>query len=149
MDDPIDNSEPVTVIPVIAEEIEVGAQGVKTGSVRVHKRVRDRVEHIDMPVMHDTVDVRRVVVNRVVDSAPRVRREGDTIIVPVVEEEIVVTKRMILKEEYHLVHKRTQTRATRDVTVSREEATVERVDAEGRAIPGGVASRRNKVIPDD
>ncbi|MGI8989133.1 MAG: DUF2382 domain-containing protein [Bryobacteraceae bacterium] len=142
-------AEPVTVIPVIAEEIEVGAKGVKTGAVRVHKRVEERVEHIDMPVVHDTVDVRRVVLNRVVDTAPRVRREGDTIVVPVVEEEIVVTKRLILKEEYHLVHRRTQTRATRDVTVSRERATVERVDAEGRVIPENAVRRRNRVIPED
>ncbi len=148
-DERLSGSEPVTVIPVVAEEISVGAQGVKTGAVRVHKRVEERVEHIDMPVLHDTVDVRRLVLNRVVETAPRVRREGDTIIVPVVEEEIVVTKRLILKEEFHLVHKRTQTRATRDVTVSREEATVERVDAEGRVIPGNVVRKRNKVIPED
>ncbi|MDQ6663921.1 MAG: YsnF/AvaK domain-containing protein [Acidobacteriota bacterium] len=139
----------ITVIPVVAEELSVHAESVKTGAVRVHKRVQERVEHIDMPVLHDTVDVRRVVLNRVVDTAPRVRREGDTIIVPVVEEEIVVTKRLILKEEYHLVHKRTQTRATRDVIVRREEATVERVDAKGQVVPGSVVRRRNKVIPED
>lgn len=129
------SSQPVneaTVIPVVAEEVVVGTKAVKGGAVRVHKHVQERVEHIEMPLTQDSIDIRRVVVNRVVDAPPRIRTEGDTIIVPVVEEEIVVTKRLVLKEELHLIRRRTQTRATREVTVRREEAEVERVDSQGR-----------------
>ena len=35
---------------------EVGKQAVKTGSVRVRKTVQEKVEHVDIPVLHDTVD---------------------------------------------------------------------------------------------
>lgn len=146
-----------TVIPVVSEELVVGTKPVRTGAVRVHKRVRERIEHIDIPVLQDTVDVRRVVIDRVVETVPPVRKEGTTIIVPVVEEEIVVTKRLVLKEEVHLIQRRTRTRASRDVTVRREEAEVERVDAKGHPVPSRVVEeppypnvlRRKKIISED
>ena len=150
-------TEKQTVIPVIAEELVVDAKPVRTNAVRVHKRVRERIEHIDIPVVQDTVDIRRVAIDRVVESPPPVRKEGSTIIVPVVQEEIVVTKRLVLKEEVHLIRRRARTRASRDVAVRREEAEVERVDAEAHAVPGRVTQeppypnvrRRNKIIPED
>jgi uncharacterized protein (TIGR02271 family) len=123
-----------TTIPVIAEELDVSARPVKTGSVQVHKKVQEHVERIDIPVVEETVDIRRVVMNREVSAAPPVRTEDGVIIVPVVHEELVVTKRLILKEEIHLIRKRATTRATRDVTVRREEAQVERADAQDRPI---------------
>jgi len=126
--------DPPAVIPVISEEVVADKRTVRTGAVRVHKKVQKRTEHVDMPLMRETVDVRRVVVNKVVTAAPQTRTEGDTTIIPVVEEEIVVTKRLVLKEEIHLTRRRTVSNATQDITVGREEAEVERVDAEGRRV---------------
>jgi uncharacterized protein (TIGR02271 family) len=145
------SSEQRTVIPVIAEEIVVGRKAVKTGAVRVHKRVHERVERVEMPVIQDALDVRRVVVNRVVAAAPGIRKVGDTTIIPVVEEELVVTKRLVLKEELHVTRRRVKTRATREVTLRREEARIEKVDAQGRPLPGKVvrAPRRNPIIPEN
>lgn len=48
------------------------------------------------------VEVRRVPVNRDVDKAPPVRRRGDLLIVPVLEEVLVIEKRLRLREELHL-----------------------------------------------
>jgi len=140
-----------TVIPVIAEEIVVGRKAVKTGAVRVHKRVQERVEHVEMPLLQDALDVRRVVVNRVVAAAPGIRKVGDTTIIPVVEEELVVTKRLILKEELHVTRRRVKTRTAREVTLRREEARIERVDAQGRPVPAKAvrAPRRNNIIPEN
>jgi uncharacterized protein (TIGR02271 family) len=121
-------------IPVVVEEIVTGSRKVRTGGVRVHKRVQERVEHIEMPVVSDTVDIRRVPVNRVVDAPPPIRQEGGTVIVPVVKEEIVVTKRLVVIEELHLIRRRTKTRQTRDVPVRKEHVEIERVDAEGRRV---------------
>ena len=139
------------IVPVIAEEAVVGRKAIKTGAVRVHKHVHEQVKHIEMPLIQDALDIRRVVVNRVVAAPPSVRKVGDTTIIPVVEEELVVTKRLVLKEEVHVTRRRIKTRATRDVTVRREEARVERLDAQGRTVPSkvtGSAPRRNN-IPED
>ena len=143
------HTEARNVIPVLEEELVVGKKPVKTGSVRVHKRVQERTRLVEMSLMQDTVDVRRVAVNRVVRTPPRIRREGDMIIVPVVEEEIVVTKRLVLKEELHLVRHRSKIRGKREVKVRREVAEVERVDAQGalrgrERPPGSEVDRDNE-----
>jgi uncharacterized protein (TIGR02271 family) len=132
--DPVRDVEQPAVVPVIKEEVVPGRRKVRTGAVRVHKRVERRTEHVEMPLMRETVDVRRVAVNRPVDHVPQIRHEGDITIVPVVEEEVVVTKRLMLKEEIHLVRRRTQITGSQDVPVAMEHAEVERVDAEGRLV---------------
>jgi len=111
---PQENELEEVVIPVIEEEVVAGARPVKTGAVRVDKHVERRIRRIDTPLLHEEVDVRHVAINRVVAEMPAVRRKGDTVIVPVVEEELVVTKRLILKEEIHLVKKRTKDRFIKD-----------------------------------
>jgi uncharacterized protein (TIGR02271 family) len=128
-----DRTEEV-VVPVIEEEVVTGARPVKTGSVRVDKHVEKRIRRIEAPLLHEEVEVRRVPVNKVVDEAPAIRKKGDVVIVSVVEEEIVVTKRLVLKEEIHLIKRRTKDRFTRDVELNRESAEVHRLDAEGRIV---------------
>ena len=128
-----DRTEEV-VVPVIEEEVVAGARPVKTGSVRVDKHVEKRIRRIEAPLLHEEVEVRRVAVNKVVNEAPAIRKKGDIVIVPVVEEEIVVTKRLVLKEEIHLIKRRTKDRFIKDVELNRESAEVHRLDAEGRIV---------------
>ncbi|MDQ1470934.1 MAG: hypothetical protein QOJ99_2414 [Bryobacterales bacterium] len=122
------------MVPVIEEELVTGAHAVKTGSVRVHKEVEHFRKNVEMPAMRDVVSVNRVPVNQVVTSAPEVREEGDTLIVPVLEEEIVVEKRLVLKEEIHIRRRRIEDRVTRSVELDREHATIERLDSEGNVV---------------
>lgn len=115
------------VVPVIEEEIATGIREVTTGSVRVDKRVEKRVRRVSAPVVHEDVEVRRVPINRVVDEAPKSRRQGNTVIVPVVEEEVIITKRLVLKEEIHLIKRRTRERVVKEVEVGRERAEIRRL----------------------
>jgi len=115
------------VVPVIEEELATGTRQVTTGAVRVEKRVEKRVRRVTAPALREEVEVRRVPVNRVVDEAPKSRRQGNTVIVPVVEEELVVTKRLVLKEEIHLIKRRTKERVVKEVELGRERASVKRV----------------------
>jgi len=127
-------SDGEVVIPVIEEDVVPGVESVKTGGVRVVKHVEKRIRRIDTPLLHEDVEVRRVAVNRVVTEAPQVRKQGDTLIVPVVEEEIVVTKRLVLKEEIHLIKHRTTDRFQKTVELDRESAEVRRLDPSGRVL---------------
>ena len=80
------------------------------------------------------VDVKRVKIDKLVDRVPATRTEGDVTIVPVVEEVLVVEKRLMLKEELHI---RTHTETTtieQPVTLRRQRATVDRLDAAGQPI---------------
>jgi uncharacterized protein (TIGR02271 family) len=136
-----DETEDV-VIPVIEEEIAAGVKAVKTGAVRVDKHVEKRIRKLDTPLLHEDVEVRRVPVNRVVTEMPKPRRKGDTVIVPVVEEELVISKRLVLKEEIHMVKRRTKDRFVKEVELNRERAVVHRLDAEGRVLERRVSKTR-------
>ena len=118
-------------VPVIEEELVTGTREVKTGSVRVRKEVEHLQKAIEMPLVRDVVKVSRIPVNRVVTAAPDIREEGDILIVPVVEEEIVVNKRLVLKEEIHIHRRQERTRVAKNVDLAREHAIVDRLDSEG------------------
>lgn len=66
-------------IPVVDEERTLGRRQVKTRSVRVEKQVLQHEETVDVPVALQTVYI------------------------PAVEEKLVITKRLSLKEEIHFV----------------------------------------------
>jgi len=95
------------VLPVISEDLDIQKRKRTTGKVRVEKKSIAHDETVSMPLTSERADVKRVVINRPVDAAPAVRREGDTIILPVVEEVAVVEKRLMLKEEIHITRRRT------------------------------------------
>ncbi|HWD98536.1 MAG TPA: YsnF/AvaK domain-containing protein [Bryobacteraceae bacterium] len=123
-----------TVIPVIEEELVTGAREVKTGTVRVSKEVEQVRKIVSAPAVRDVVQVNRIPVNRIVDSIPQMREEGDLLVIPVVEEELVIQKRLVLKEEIHIRRRRTRERVSKEVTLDSERAVVERLDAEGNVI---------------
>jgi uncharacterized protein (TIGR02271 family) len=136
------------VIPVVEEEIDATTRAVRTGSVRVDKHVEKRLRRVETPLLHENVEIRRVPMNRAVDVAPKTRRMGDTLIIPVVEEELVITKRLVLKEEIHLITHRTKDRSVQEVELNRESAEIRRLDAEGRVVdaaPRATAIRRRIV----
>ena len=53
------------------------------------------------------------------------RREGDTLIVPIVEEEIVVTKRLVVREELRITKRRIARHEEVSDTVRKEEMQIE------------------------
>jgi len=132
------------VVPVIEEDLVTGTREVKTGSVRVRKRVERIRKAVEMPVLKDVVRVDRVPVNRVVKTMPQTREERGVLIVPVVEEEIIISRRMVLKEEIHIVRKRVEAQGRRDVSVAREHAFIERLDGEGNVIATSKPTRKAK-----
>lgn len=114
------------MIPLIEERLEVSKRVVATGKVRLRKSVQTYEEALDEPLAINTFDVERVVLNRPIEVAPPVRKEGDTTIYPLVEEQLVLTKQLILKEEVRVTRRETERRDTRTVTLHREHLTVER-----------------------
>lgn len=117
--------EPIR-IPIVEEVVEIDKRERTTGTVRVHTRVREEVVEIDEPLERVDVEVERVPIGDWVDRLPEQRREGDTIIIPVVEEVAVVVKRLRLVEEVRLTPHRTIRHHREDVTVRRTEADMER-----------------------
>lgn len=119
-----------TVVPAIEETVDVERRRVETGTVRVHKRVSEREEMIDEALLREHVHVERIPKDQVVSTAPQSRREGDTLIIPVVEEILVVEKRLVLKEEVHITRQRAEERSQKPVRLRSEEIVVERTSAD-------------------
>ena len=122
-------------VPVVEEELHVDRATAVTGKVRITTAV-DHVEEIArLSLAEERVEVQRVPIGRDVESAPSVRTEGDTVIIPVLEEVMVVTKRLVLKEELHVRRLVTQETVEVPVTLRQERAVVERVGADRSVAP--------------
>lgn len=117
-------------MPVLAEELHVERQNVVTGGVRVHKHVVERTEVVDEPILAEEVDVERIPINQMIETAPAVRYEGDVIVVPLVEEVIVTEKRLMLREEIRIRRRKFETRKPQEVTLRREQVEFEEIPPE-------------------
>ncbi|MCB4822451.1 DUF2382 domain-containing protein [Roseicella aerolata] len=113
------------VVPVVEETAVVYKEQVVTDRVRLHKRVHEDREVLDIPVRTEALEVERVPVGRFVEAAPAIRQEGDTTVYPVVEEVLVVEKRLRLVEEVRVTQRRETRHVREEVALRREEVTVE------------------------
>ena len=122
-------SQAETRLPLFEETTRVETRDVLGERVRLHTFVWERDELIDAALRDEDVTVERVPVDRVVATAPTVREEGDTLIVPVIEEQLVIEKRLVLKEIVRVTrHARTRTEQ-HTIRLRAEEVRVERVAA--------------------
>jgi len=115
-------------VPVIAEQFDVEKQEVIKGTVRISKRVHEQEETVDEPGFVEDVIVERVPVNRPVDGPVGQRQEGDTLIIPLLEEVLVVEKRLVLREEVRITKRRRNVHQPHQGKLRREEVTVNRID---------------------
>ena len=126
---PRDENQAADVLKLVAEEAEVSKRRVATGRVDV-RTVTDTVDEIVRSTLKgDSVDVTRVPVDRTVDETPSVRTEGDLTIVPVLEEVLVIEKRLLLKEEVHIRRTNRSEDIETTVPLRRQRAVVERHEA--------------------
>ena len=115
------------VLSVVEETVRVGKRVKEIGKTRVHVTPRVRKEQVDVPVAREEVHVTRVRVDRFVDAPPPVRQEGDVTIVPVLEEVVVIQRRLRVKEELHITKRRGTRRHRETVTLRDEEARIEKI----------------------
>jgi stress response protein YsnF len=121
-------------VPVVREEAWVEKRIVDTGrGVRIHKTVAEHPCQIDESLARDDVQVSHVPVDRIVplDQAPATRYEGDTLVVPILEEVLVVERRLRIKEELHITRTRREERHVDTVVLRSEQVSVERFDEHG------------------
>lgn len=120
------------VIVPLAEEIATVHKTARvSGAVRVRKTVEETLQDIDETVKVQDVTVRRVPIGRWIDQAPPQRQEGDTTVIPIVEEVAVIETRLRLVEEIRVTRSDAIRRFKTAVPVRREQAVVEEVSADG------------------
>lgn len=115
------------VVPLHVEDISVKRRKVER-DVRVHLHTVNRDHLIDEPLAHERIEIERVAIGRPIDAAPPVREEGDTTVISVVEEVLVVQRRLVLKEEIRVRRVRTTEQHRETVTLREQQAVVERAE---------------------
>ena len=121
------------VVPVVEETAVVYKERVTTDTVRLHKRVHEDEQILDIPVQTEAIEVEHVPVDRWIEAPAVVRHEGDTTVYPVVEEILVVEKRLRLVEEVRVIRRQTTHNVRKQIGLRREEIVVDRETApEGR-----------------
>ena len=84
------------VVPVVEERAAILKRKVLTEGVRVRTAVHEREAVVDEPLVSEEVEVERVLLDRWVDAPIPVRQDGDTTVITLVEEVVVVEKRLRL-----------------------------------------------------
>jgi len=137
--DPVQpNGQDKLVVPVIREEVQADKRIVDTGrGVRIHKTVAELPCHIDERLLRDEVEVSHVPVDRIVplDAAPATRYEGETLVVPILEEVLVVERRVRIKEELRITRTRREEHHAETVMLKSEQVSVERFEEAGDRPP--------------
>ena len=115
-------------IPLYQEHVDVEKVAAITDRLRISTHVEERVALIEADVEHGQLSVERVAVERAVSQAPEPRQEGDTLIVAVVEERLVVEKRLFVIEELRITRTSTTEHVSRTEMVRTMRASVEHAE---------------------
>ena len=115
------------MIPLVEEQIEVSKRETERGRVVIRTHIEEREERAELDLHQEEVSVERVPVGRPVETAPPVREEDGVLIVPVLEEQLVIQTRLILKEEIRITKKSRTEHVSEPVRLRAERAEVVRL----------------------
>jgi uncharacterized protein (TIGR02271 family) len=116
-------------LTLLAEELSVATETVETGRLRVSKQTRTREAFIDESLHSEHAEIETIPVGRQIFEMPSVRHEGDTIIIPIVEEVLHTERRLILKEEIKITRRQKTEQFQDHVTLRYQEAVITRVQS--------------------
>ena len=115
-----------TIVPLYVEEVHVSKTEIETGRVRVSTVTRNHEQVVEELLARQKVEVERKPIGKRVDTMPAIREEGDTVIVPVVEEVLVIERKLVLKEELHIRRVHSSEQFSEKVMLRKQEVVIER-----------------------
>ena len=110
------------------EELAAGTREREAGELRVKKNVRTERESVEVPTRHEEVSVERVPLS---GEASEAQIGEDEVNVPVTEEEVVVSKRPVVKEEIRI-----RKDVVEDTQIVEEDVRREEIDVEDETTRG-------------
>ena len=116
-----------TVVPLIEENLQVQKQWVEAGALLIKKEVETQTQTLPADLAYEEVYVERVPVNQALGENEQAgpRQEGDTLVIPVIEEELVITKRRIVREEIRVTKRQAHRQQEMSGEVKREHIYVQ------------------------
>jgi uncharacterized protein (TIGR02271 family) len=127
MSDTIKKEEQPSSIPVVEEKPVIGKKIIDKAKVIVSKTVNEESQVLNLPSINEQVQIERIPVNKVIDKIPdAIRYEGNTMIIPILQEITVVEKRILLAEEIRITKTAVSSTETKEITLRKEEIKIER-----------------------
>ena len=117
-------------IPLHVEEVSVSRREVEKANVQIALITGTREQLVDKELTHVRVEIERVPIGRTIEVVPSISQEGDTTIIPVVEEIVVVERRLVLKEEVRIRRVSTKEQHQETVVLRQQEALITREEAD-------------------
>ena len=125
------NDTVVRSIPLAHEELKVGRRRVDAAKVTLKTTTHVDPVVVDETLAADEITVTRTPIGRFIEAPPAPRHEGDVLIIPIIEEVLVVERRLRLVEEVR-IERRVVTRPHRQtVELRRQQLEVTRRPAAG------------------
>jgi uncharacterized protein (TIGR02271 family) len=122
-------------IGLAEEQLEISKREVERGRVVVRTRVEERDEIAEIALQQQDVTIERVPRGVPIETAPAEREEDGVLIIPVVEEQLVVTKQLILKEEIRITRHRRTELVREPVRLRSEQVEIERLEGRTTTVP--------------
>ncbi|MFC3125430.1 YsnF/AvaK domain-containing protein [Pseudoroseomonas globiformis] len=116
-----------TAVPLIEERLISRKRVVETGRVRISVTNETAEDVVRETLQTRHAEVERVSLDREVTEVPQPRQEGDVLIIPVVEEILVIEKRLVLKEEIRLHFIDSETAVEQLISRRTQRANIERL----------------------
>ena len=114
-------------IDIVEERLRVAKRMVDSGGVRVSTEVETVEEAVSLALRQQAAEVERVTVDRVVETAPEPRLDGDTIIIPIIEERPVIVTQLVVTEEIRVRLTETTREERRSVPLRRERVRIDEI----------------------
>ena len=121
-----DGPEEDPKVPRSEEELRTGVRQREAGSVHARKSVRTEREEVRVPKRREEVEVERVPAEGEAREVTEAEIGGDEeVVVRVFEEEVVVSKRVVLKEEIRLRKRVVEDEEVVEVDLRKEEVEID------------------------
>lgn len=125
-------------VPIVEERLVPAKRLVDLGEVRLHKSVEQVEDVVQQSVTRDDLVIERVAANRPLEAPLEPRVDGDWLVIPIMEEVLVVQKRLMLIEEVRIRKRQlTEEQEVRELVrherVEIEDATVYGIDGQRAA----------------
>lgn len=118
------------ILHLAEEKLNVTRKEVVDGKVIVRRRTETYDEPVNLLLRRGNVEVTHVPKNQRIATMPDIREEEGVLIVPVVEEEVEVIRRLVLKEELHIRQTEEQVVWEERVTLRKQHVEIDREEGD-------------------
>ena len=114
------------IVPIYQEDASVSKRRMVTGRVKVSRVTRQSEKLLTQTLAQQQVKIDRIPIGKLIKAAPKIRKVGDAIVIPIVEEIPVVEHRLVLIEEVWVRRIRNEENHRQQVMLRCQEAVVTR-----------------------